>query len=253
MMPISSREDTWVIRNSRTIESNGMNVEAESDTEIQKSAHAMRVEAASQLKSARKLAKKVRAEAVHELEDARTRVKRIATREEEMAARWAKLLEAEQIAAGTADVAAPVPAPPPPPPQIITTDAPGPIAEAQAEAAQIIEQAGFEARQIREEAMRLLGMAEGEKAESHEIAQSETQRAMSEAERLRAEAEAEAKQLLEEAQRVSADSDDGAGASIYSKRGGRKLPRIGEGATSVLSQMSDLRAKSADDEDRKVV
>ena len=225
-----------------------MNVEAESDTEIQKSAQSMRVEAASQLKSARELAKKVRTEAVHELEDARARVKRIATREAEMAARWAKLLEAEQIAAETAAADGPVAAPPP---QIITTDAPGLIAEAQAEAAQIIEQADAEARQIREEAMRLLGMAEGEKAESHEIAQSETQRAMSEAERLRAEAEAEAKQLREEAERVSANASDG--GNIYSKRGGRKLPRIGEGATSVLSQMSDLRAKSADDEDRKVV
>ncbi|MCP4304839.1 MAG: hypothetical protein GY926_11150 [bacterium] len=227
-----------------------MNVEAESDTEIQKSAHAMRVEAASQLKSARELAKKVRAEAVHELEDARARVKRIASREEEMAARWAKLLEAEQLAAESA-VAAPPALAPAPPPEIITTDAPGLIANAQADAAQIIAQADNEARQIREEAMRLLGMAEGEKAESHEIAQSETQKAMSEAERLRAEAEAEAKQLREDAQRVSADSD--VGASIYAKRGGRKLPRIGEGATSVLSQMSDLRSKSADDEDRKIV
>ena len=229
-----------------------MNVEAESDTEIQKSAHAMRVEAASQLKSARELAKKVRAEAVHELEDARSRVKRIAMREEEMAARWAKLLEAEQLAAATAATAVPTPSPPPPPPpQVITTDAPGLVTQAQAEAALIIEQADNEARQIREEAMRLLGMAEGEKAESHEIAQSETQRAMNEAVRLRAEAETEAKKLREDAQRVSADSD--ANASIYAKRGGRKLPRIGEGATSVLSQMSDLRAKSADDEDRKIV
>lgn len=230
-----------------------MSVEVTTDIETQKSVQEMRVEAASQLKSARELAKKVRAEAVHELEDARSRVKRIATREEEMAARWAKLLEAEQKAAETA-AATPPPLPPAPAPapapQIISTDAPELIAQAQAEAAEIVAQAAAEARAMREEAMRLLGMAEGEKAESHEIAQSETEKAMSEAERLRAEAETEAQQLREDAKRVS--NDDG-NTSIYSKRGGRKLPRIGEGATSVLSQMSDLRAKSAEDEDRKVV
>ncbi len=226
-----------------------MSVEVTTDIETQKSVQEMRVEAASQLKSARELAKKVRAEAVHELEDARSRVKRIATREEEMAARWAKLLEAEQKAAETA-AATPPPLPTAPAPQIISTDAPELIAQAQAEAAEIVAQAAAEARAMREEAMRLLGMAEGEKAESHEIAQSETEKAMSEAERLRAEAETEAQQLREDAKRVS--NDDG-NTSIYSKRGGRKLPRIGEGATSVLSQMSDLRAKSAEDEDRKVV
>lgn len=228
-----------------------MQVEAQSDIQTKVPTSEMRAEAASQLKSARELAKKVRAEAVRELEDARARVKRIAAREEEMAARWAKLLEAEQEAAVAAAAAPPIPAAlVAPPPQIITTDAPGLIAEAQAQADRIIEQAGVEARQIREEAMRLLGMAEGEKAESHEIAQSETERAMHEAENLRAQAEAEAKRLRDEAERVAADSGS---PSIYAKRGGRKLPRIGEGATSVLSQMSDLRSKSAEDEDRKVV
>lgn len=230
-----------------------MQVEAQSDIQTQVPTGEMRAEAASQLKSARELAKKVRAEAVRELEDARARVKRIAAREEEMAARWAKLLEAEQEAALAVATAPPIPvAPAAPPPQITTTDAPGLIAEAQAQADRIIEQAGVEARQIREEAMRLLGMAEGEKAESHEIAQSETERAMHEAENLRSQAEAEAKRLRDEAQRVATDNDNDS-ASIYAKRGGRKLPRIGEGATSVLSQMSDLRSKSAEDEDRQVV
>ena len=56
---------------------------------------AIRTEAAQQLESARELAKRVRAEAMHELEDARARVARIAAREEEMAQRWAELLEAE--------------------------------------------------------------------------------------------------------------------------------------------------------------
>lgn len=229
----------------------GMSLDIQDGTETQASATAMRAEAAAQLKSARELAKKVRAEAVHELEDARDRVKRIAAREEEMATRWAALLEAEEVAAAKA-AAAPLPIPQAPaaPPQIISTDAPEIIAQAQEEAQAIIDRANEEARQIREEAMHLLGMAEGEKAESREIAQTETQRAMSEAERLRAEAEREAQQLREDAKRVAAADDN---TSIYAKRGGRKLPRIGEGATSLLSQMGDLRAKSAEEEDRQVV
>ena len=98
--------------------------------------------------------------------------------------------------------------------------------------------------------MRLQAVAEGEKAESREIAQSETERAMNEAERMRAEAEEEAERLRMEAERVAATDDE----SIYSKRSGRKLPRIGESASNLLSEMSDLRAKSTedDDEDRRV-
>ena len=98
--------------------------------------------------------------------------------------------------------------------------------------------------------MRLLAVAEGEKAESREIAQSETERAMIEAQQLRSQAEEEAERLRREAERLSDDGD----ASIYSKRRGRKLPRIGESANHLLSEMSDLRAKSnEDDEDRQVV
>ncbi len=120
-----------------------------------------------------------------------------------------------------------------------------PTAEAQA----IIASAHEEASQIREQAMHLLAIAEGEKAESHEIAQSETERATAEAERLRAEAEAEAERLRAEAEAAGEGSDD---ASIYSKRRGRKLPRIGDNASNLLSEMSGLRARSADVEDRQV-
>lgn len=193
----------------------------------------MRAEAAEQLKSARDLAKRVRAEAIHELDDARDRVARITAREEEMAARWAQLLEAENALA-LARKEQPIAA------------TPNLIAEASSEGQQIIESARQEARKIREEAMRLLAVAEGEKAESHEIAQSETERATVEAERLKAEAEADADRLREDAKATGADE------TIYSKRGGRKLPRIGESASSLLSEMSDLRAKSAEEENRQV-
>ena len=196
----------------------------------------MRAEAASQLKAARELATRVRAEALHELEDARARVARIAAREEEMAERWAQLLEAENALAIAAKEGPPTPVP--------TTL----VDEARAEAHQIIESAREEARRIREDAMHLLAVAEGEKAESREIAQSETERAASEAERLRAEAAAEAQRLREEAEQAR-QSDD---SSIYTKRGGRKLPRIGDSASSLLSEMSDLRAKSADEDSRRV-
>lgn len=195
----------------------------------------IRAEAIAQLRSARELAKKVRAEAVSELEDARARVRRIALREEEMAERWAKLLEAEnQMKVSTT----PLPA---------STDPDSLIHEAQREAVAIVERAQAEARGIREDAMRLLAVAEGEKAESREIAQSQTERAMIEAQQLRAQAEEEAERLRREAERVAGDGN----TSIYSKRGGRKLPRIGESANHLLSEMSDLRAKS--DDDRQVV
>lgn len=195
----------------------------------------MRAEAAAQLKSARELAKKVRSEAVHELEDARARVRRIAVREEEMAERWAKLLEAEnQVSVSETAVAG--------------FDSEALIEQAQLEAREIIEKAKLEARNIREEAMRLLAVAEGEKAESREIAQSETDKAKQHAELLRLEAEAEAERLREKAEQTSSSGDE----TIYSKRGGRKLPRIGDNATNLLSQMGDLRAKSAEDEDRQV-
>ena len=201
---------------------------------IAKEAATMRAEAADQLKSARDLAKRVRTEALRELEDTRERVARIAAREEEMAERWARLLEAENalaIARGDSG-GAPTPL----------------VAEADAEAQRIIAAANEEARQIREQAMHLLGMAEGEKAESREIAQTETERAAAEAERMRKDAEAEAERLREEAA-SAAGSDD---SSIYSKRRGRKLPRIGESASNILSEMSDLRAKSADEDNRQV-
>ncbi len=152
-----------------------------------------------------------------------------------MAERWAKLLEAENqvIVSGVS---------------IVSSDPDALIQEAQAEARSIIERAQIEARGIREDAMRLLAVAEGEKAESHEIAQSETERAMTEAQRLRAEAEEEAERLRRDAERVSASGD----GSRYS-RSGRKLPRIGEGASNLLSEMSDLRAKSGeDDEGRRI-
>ena len=225
-----------------------INREADLETSLETESHrtidgadeavaAMRAEAAEQLQYARDLAKRVRAEALHELEDARERVARIAAREEEMAERWAQLLEAENaLSVSKGEVAAG-------PPSL--------IAEATAEAQQIVARANEEARRIREQAMHLLAVAEGEKAESHEIAQSETERAAEEAERLRREAEAEAQRLREEAEAAAAAGE--ADAGIYSKRRGRKLPRIGEGASQLLAEMSDLRAKSADEDTRQVV
>ena len=123
------------------------------------------------------------------------------------------------------------------------------IAEAHVEAQAIISKAHEEASQIREQAMHLLAIAEGEKAESYQIAQSETERAAAAANRLRAEAEAEAQRLREEAE--AAGNGDG-DASIYSKRRGRKLPRIGDSANNLLSEMSGLRARIAEEEDRQV-
>lgn len=200
--------------------------------DVAEAAAEMRAETAEQLKSARDLAERVRTEALRELEDARERVARIAEREEEMAERWAQLLEAENaLAMARGD----------------SNSAPTPlVAEAGAEASRIIENANEEARQIREQAMHLLGMAEGEKAESREIAQTETEKAAAEAEKLREDAQAEAQRLRDEA--ATADGNE----SRYSKRGGRKLPRIGDGASNLLSEMSDLRAKSAEDENRQV-
>lgn len=193
-----------------------------------------RAEAVAQLKSARELAKKVREEAVKELDDARARVRKIAAREEEMAERWAKLLEAENHMA----MAIPV-----------RSSKPDALIEAaQQEARGIIARAEAEARSIREEAMRLLAVAEGEKAESHEKAESETERAMLESQRMRAEAEREAELLRKDAELVA-----GGESSIYSRRGGRKLPRIGDGANSLLSEMSGLRSRMTEEEDRKVV
>jgi hypothetical protein len=200
---------------------------------VAEEAAAMRAEAAEQLKSARELAKRVRTEAVRELEDARERVARIAAREEEMAERWAQLLEAENALAIARGDSAGAPTPL--------------VAEAEAEARRIIAAANEEARQIREQAMHLLGMAEGEKAESREIAHTETERAAAEAEALRQEAAAEARRLREEAEAAAHDS-----SSIYAKRG-RKLPRIGENASNLLSEMGDLRARSAEDDNRQVV
>lgn len=203
-------------------------------TEIAEAAAEMRAEAAEQLKSARDLAKRVRTEALRELEDARERVARIAAREEEMAERWAQLLEAENAIAMSRGGSPGAPTPL--------------VAEAEAEAQRLVAEANDQARQIREQAMHLLGMAEGEKAESKEIAQTETERAAAEGERLREEAYAEAQRLRD----AAAAATDGDNSSIYAKRG-RKLPRIGEGASNLLSEMSDLRAKSAEDENRQVV
>ena len=198
----------------------------------------MRADAIAQLKSARELAKKVRAEAVTELEDARARVRRIAAREEEMAERWAKLLEAENRMALS----------PPALPQISASDPNALVTAAQEEARSIIARADAEARGIREQAMRLLAVAEGEKAESHVMAKSETERAMLEARRLRAEAEEEAERLRKDAELV-ADGDQ----SMYARRG-RRLPRIGESANGLLAEMSGLRARfTEDDESRQVV
>lgn len=191
-------------------------------------AAAMRSEAAEQLIAARELAKRVRADALQELEDARARITRIAAREEEMAQRWASLLEAEN-AARVARA------------QPDTTEAAGLIPEANEEARLIVQRAQEQAGRIREDAMHLLAIAEGEKAESREIAQNETDRAITDAERLRTEAEEEARRLREEALAAGGD------AGKYSR--GRKLPRIGENASNLLSEMSNLRARSAEEAD----
>ena len=202
----------------------------------------LRAKAVEQLESARDLAKRVRAEAMHELEDARERVARIAAREEEMAERWAALIEAERGIAVSPDTmmvaAGAVPAEP------ATA-----ITEAMTEARAIIARAREEAGQIREQAMHLLAIAEGEKAESHRIAQLATERAAAEAERLRAEADAELQRIREDAEAADAPSDD---VGIYSKRRNRKLPRIGESANSVLSEMSGLRARFTEEADRQI-
>jgi hypothetical protein len=221
-----------------------MDHKVDEHSDIQATAQAaaeMRAEAVEQLKSARDLAKRVRAEAMHELEDARERVARIAAREEEMAERWAALLEAENALKVSQGAEAPGGAMP--------AEASAAIAQAQAEAQAIIAKAHEEAGQIREQAMHLLAIAEGEKAESHQIAQSETERATAEAERLRAEAAAEAQRLRDEAEVGDTEDTD---ASIYSKRRGRKLPRIGDSANNLLSEMSGLRARSAEEADRQV-
>lgn len=210
-----------------------MEPDSGTQNQAEPSAAELRADAAAQLKSARDLAKRVRTEAMHELEDARARVARIATREEEMAERWSQLLEAENALA-VARKEQPV---------AVT---PTLVAEASAEAQAILEQARQEARRIREEAMRLLAVAEGEKAESHEIAQSETERASVEAERVKAVAQAEAQRLREEA-----ETTGNVETNAYNKRGGRKLPRIGEGATSLLSEMSGLRSKIAEEDNRQ--
>jgi hypothetical protein len=93
--------------------------------------------------------------------------------------------------------------------------------------------------------MRLLAIAEGEKAESREIAQDETDRALFEADRVRSDAAEEAARVREEAQKTGPVVDGGR----YT-RSGRKLPRIGEDASNLLSEMGNLRAKSAE-EDRE--
>lgn len=191
-------------------------------------AEAMRSEAAGQLVAARELAERVRADALRELEDARDRVARIRAREEEMAERWASLLEAENaaIVARTAPT---------------NSDPAGLIPEATEEARLILQRAQEEASRIRESAMRLLAIAEGEKAESREIAQHEIDRGVTEAERVRSKAEEEADRLRDEA--LASDGD----AGRYSR--GRKLPRIGESASNLLSEMSNLRARSAEEAD----
>lgn len=200
------------------------------DTE--EAVNAMRAEAAEQLIAARELANRVRADALNELEEARARVARIAAREEEMTERWAQLLEAENAAR----VAYAEPA---------NAQSTAPIRDAGEESQQIIQRAQEEATRIREDAMRLLAIAEGEKAESRDIAQDETDRALFEAERLRSDAAAEAARLREEARNAAPAADGGR----YT-RSGRKLPRIGDGASNLLSEMGNLRAKSAE-EDRE--
>jgi vacuolar-type H+-ATPase subunit H len=213
-----------------------MSVLDPADPEV--TADEIRAEAVAQLKSARELAKKVRAEAVAKLEDARARVRQIATREEEMAERWAKLLEAENQMAVS---------PPPSTSAVSQTDPDALVRAAQEEALRIIAQAQTEARDIREQAMRLLAVAEGEKAESLQKAHSETERAMVEAQILRTEAEQEAERLRRDAEHIREDDE-----SVYSKRG-RKLPRIGDSANNLLAEMSSLRSKLGEDEDLKVV
>ncbi len=202
--------------------------------DAEEAVNAMRAEAAEQLISARELAKRVRADALNELEDTRARVARIAAREEEMAERWAQLLAAGNAArmAHAESSASPSNAP---------------ITDANEEAQQMIERAQNEATRIREDAMKLLAIAEGEKAESREIAQDETDRALFEAEKVRSDAAEEAARVRAEAQDATPAADGGR----YS-RSGRKLPRIGEGASSLLSEMGNLRAKSAEEENREV-
>jgi len=200
--------------------------------DAEEAANAMRAEAAEQLVSARELAKRVRADALNELEDARARVARIAAREEEMAERWAQLLAAENAAR----VAHAQPA---------ADQSAVAVIDASEESQQIVQRAQEEATRIREDAMRLLAVAEGEKAESREIAQDETDRALFEAERVRSDAAEEAARVREEARKAGPVEDGGRYA-----RSGRKLPRIGEGASNLLSEMGNLRAKSAE-EDRE--
>jgi len=187
----------------------------------------MRTPPAEKPTDARGGAGRARAEARRGPEGSHAGVAEVAA-EEELAERCAKLLEAED-AARTAHSD---PSPP---------DAVDLITEATEEALLIVQGAREEASRIREHAMRLLAIAEGEKAESHEIARIETDRAMTDAERLRSEAEEEATRLRE---KTVADGGD---AGRYSR--GRKLPRIGANASNLLSEMSGLRASMAEETD----
>jgi hypothetical protein len=212
--------------------------------EVDEVVTALRAEAAEQLDRAKDLAARLAAEARKELEDVRARAARITDRERELDQRFARLIELETKAA----------AEPRPAPVVPVAAIPGVHqnpAEAAIEAERIIARAQADATLIREEAMRLLAIAENEKAVSHEMARTETERAETIAESLRQKAREEADRIRalaiaerRAAAKEAADSDTGAGR--YSATG-RKLPRIGERANSLLAEMSDLRARSAEE------
>jgi len=205
---------------------------------------ALRAEAAEQLDRAKDLASRLAAEARRELQDVRARAARITDRERELDQRFARLIELETKAAAE-------PRPAPVAPVVAIPGVHHNPAEAAVEAERIIQRAQADATLIREEAMRLLAIAENEKAVSHEIARTETERAETIAEDLREKGREEAERIRalavaerQAAAREAADSDVSIGR--YAS-GGRKLPRIGERANSLLAEMSDLRARSAEE------
>lgn len=212
--------------------------------EVDEVVAALQAEAAEQLERAKDLAARLAAEARKELEDVRARAALITDREHELDQRFARLIELETKAA----------AEPPPAPIAPVVAIPGVHqnpAEAAIEAERIISRAQADATLIREEAMRLLAIAENEKAVSHEMARTETERAETIAESLREKAREEADRIraLAIAERTAASkeaADSDVGAGRYAA-GGRRLPRIGERANSLLAEMSDLRARSAEE------
>lgn len=185
-----------------------------------------------ELAAARDVADRLKAQARRELADARARSVRLSQREKELDARFEVLRELEERARSQIS---------PVVDQKSQPDVTGPSAAVAAAADQLVAEARIEATRLREEAMRLLALAEDEKATAHERAIIQTELVAAEAQETRRRAAQEAERIR--AASTAASPDDG---NRYSA-GARKLPRLGERATSLLSEMSSLRARIAED------